>query len=113
MLINDGQGNFDAINLKEHFVYFGIALCNVMDKYIVMTGGMISALFSLRNSVYQFDLEANEWSNLPPMKKSRFMHSSCSIDETIYVFCGATDLNSSTNSIERYGINANYDIKWS
>ena len=83
-LLNDGQGNFTVIDLATRRVHIGSARANLLDKYIIMSGGMEAS----DGEVSRFTIDANAWETLPSLHVPRFYHASCSLGDDIYVFCG-------------------------
>jgi len=59
-------------------------VCSFGDDGIVVTGSM----YDLGTCEY-FDVNLNNWLELPKLKENRYYHSSCSFNGTdVYVFCG-------------------------
>lgn len=52
-------------------------------------------------AVERYALDKNNWVQLPEMYTARTKHSSCAIDETVYVFCGQDAEGNDLSSIEK------------
>lgn len=69
-----------------------------------MSGGRIQTQWmSLPvDRVLRLDLNTKQWSKEPNLNQGRYLHSSCALSDTIFVFCGLTSNNTTPcNSIER------------
>ena len=56
---------------------------------------------TLYTDVTCFDIKTNKWRVAPSLNIARYMHASCAIGKTVYVFCGKVPGLLITNSIER------------
>ena len=58
MLINTlGNGTFDSVKLEGTFIDTGSARCNVLDQFVVLTGGVMNHAGSAK----MYDIEKNTW----------------------------------------------------
>ena len=64
------------------------ALCNIADRYAVVTGGVKQGTSDVLNQARRYDLRSKTWEDLPRMKVARQAPSSCVLDGTVFVFCG-------------------------
>ena len=65
-------------------------MSSYQDKFVFVSGGN---LFNIENPVgttARFNFETQQWENLPGLFLRRRGHSSCMIDQDLYVFCGVT-----------------------
>lgn len=83
-------------------------LINFEDKLVFITGGTNprNRHSHIYNSVDQYSIEDDKWTPAPNMKLSRYNHSGCSLGGKIYVFCGWTDNDICTNTIESLDMKA-------
>ena len=63
-------------------------MCNYKDRYLFVSGGF--KFPDWYDCVDMFDIENDEWNLAPNLNKKRAAHSSCSLENSIFVFCGAT-----------------------
>ena len=75
------------LNFEEKVRFFSVA--STKQSLIALTGGCDD---SSKPSVkcFAFNTVSGQWSNtsLPDLEEGRFCHSSCSVDNTVYVFGG-------------------------
>ena len=65
------------------------SLVNYSDKYLFITGGRNSKFpYENYNSVDYYKISNNTWTKAPDLKIARESHSSCTLSDKIYVFCG-------------------------
>ena len=69
--------------------------------------------FSWKNSrsVERYDPLGLQWTVLPRMNEGRTRHSSCCLNEMLYVFCGQNFSREDMNSIERLDLSKRHQ-KW-
>ena len=58
----------------------------VNDKFLFLIGGANSNDYM--NSCVRYDVEKNLWEVMPFMIEGRMSHSSCFLENKVYVFCG-------------------------
>ena len=61
---------------------------NFKDRYLYISGGENKWATTYYDSVDRYDILANEWTSAPKLNKKRAYHSSCTLEDFIYVFCG-------------------------
>ena len=64
-------------------------LANFEDEYVFVSGGQDPAYQTVLNTVNCYDVAKDKWSQSPAMTKPRVGHASCSLNDRLYVFCGA------------------------
>ena len=74
------------------------SLCNLADRFLVVSGGYYSARVNL------FDTLQNKWLDLPFLVETRWDHASCAAGDAIYVFSGETGERRFLTSIERLDV---------
>ena len=100
--------------------YFSIA--NFHNKLVILTGGVgMMQMFSEKN--YALDLVSEEWKDqdtLPSLKTPRYFHSSCVLQDTLYVIAGMVASGNMQSNIELLSMKVNWnssfdyiDKKWS
>lgn len=78
--------------------------------YLYVSGGQLnngSGLCHKLRSVERLNLSLKKWEKVVPMNVARSNHSSCSLDDSVYVFCGLGNEGWCTppmNSIEKLAI---------
>ena len=63
------------------------ALANYEDSVIFLSGGSAVGL-KVHRDVYALDLTTLSWRTMPRMMQGRYNHSSMTLGEQLYVFCG-------------------------
>ena len=64
-------------------------LANFEDEYVFVSGGQDPAYQTVLNTVNCYDVAKDKWPQSPAMTKPRVGHASCSLNDRLYVFCGA------------------------
>ena len=65
------------------------SLVNFKNRFIFVSGGTNPQNWDqYYRSVEYYDIATDTWSAAAPLNKSRSYHSSCSLGDFIYVFCG-------------------------
>lgn len=59
---------------------------NFKDRFLFLSGGRQNKIIS--NNVEMYDVTANSWTIAPDLSVERCNHSGCSLNDSIYVFCG-------------------------
>lgn len=85
-----------------------VALCNHIDKFIYISGGLQTNLESNLTQicdVERYNLRHDSWQKLPKMNIARSAHSMLVLNqETLYIFCGYNTHRGMLNSIEKLSI---------
>ena len=77
------------------------SLAGFKEKYIFASGGKIEETGEVTAEVFQYRVSTDSWTIAPALNQGRQMHSSCVVDNSIYV-CGGTDgQHGHLESIER------------
>ena len=69
-----------------------------------MTGGLGNS--AAEKAVFRYDIMRNAWVIEPVLNEARAFHSSCSLSEAVYVFCGCNASMRSLNSIEKLSLHS-------
>ena len=64
------------------------SLTNFADRHIFVSGGQDPKWESFLSSVHRYDIQNDSWSRAPALSRPRVGHSSCALNDMIYVFCG-------------------------
>ena len=64
------------------------SLTNFKNEYVYVSGGMNPESKYIMASVDRYEISTNTWSKTQPMTKPRSCHSSCALNDFIFVFCG-------------------------
>ena len=64
----------------------GFALANVKDRYVLATCGTVRG--AAVDTCHRFETATSTWQALPSLNFARSHHASCSLDGSVYVFCG-------------------------
>ena len=83
------------------------ALANLLDKYIVVTGGRYTGRLMgktcISMTVQVYDIVRDMWERGPELNRGRESHSSCVLGTTVYVFGGVGSSGLATlNCIEQW-----------
>ena len=90
---------FDYIDcMPMRYGRFDHAISSFKTHFIIVSG---AAKYNNASTVEIFDTKDNSWADLPHLSIARYFHTSCSFEDTIYVFCGKTRPSAQPiNSIE-------------
>jgi hypothetical protein len=73
---------------RMRFARHGHSCCSVANRYIIVSGSR-KEVNSAAKRVEIYDIEINDWMELPQINEGRHYHSSCSVnDQFIYIFGG-------------------------
>ena len=92
-----GNGDFTPIEMPKMYRE-DYALCNYDDRSVYVSGGTIGP--DRTRTVEKLNMKEDRWEQIQPMNERRAFHSSCSLKNAIYVFCGR-DYGKVVNSIEK------------
>ena len=66
------------------------SLCSLKDRYAFITGGKSRKGNIGCRTVQRYDLWDDKWVKMPDMLEKRHSHSSCAMNDTLYVFFGSS-----------------------
>ena len=91
-----------------NFARHGHSCCSILDRYIIVSGSR-KEVNQAANRVELYDIQIDDWIEMPQIKEGRHYHSSSNFNNKfIYVFGGIQNSNKKYScSIERI----NFDIK--
>lgn len=91
-----------------NFARHGHSCCSILDRYIIVSGSR-KEVNQAANRVELYDIQIDDWIEMPQIKEGRHYHSSSNfINKFIYVFGGIQNSNKKYScSIERIS----FDIK--
>ena len=67
------------------------AFCNFNNVAIIVSGGRTSR--KLFTEVERYDIARDTWTPMAPLNEGRVLHSSCTLGNRVYVFCGVRDIH--------------------
>ena len=69
---------------------YGFSLCSSDLGFVISAGGAINReeRSSSQKVVERYDSSNGAWELIPELNTARSFHSSCSMNDTVYVFCG-------------------------
>lgn len=85
-------------------------MCNYDDKSVFISGG-IGLTERGSTHVYRFNVANESVDQMPHMRDARQNHASCSLGDSIFVFCGFGN-TTHLNSIERLQVSPNVATRW-
>lgn len=99
----DGSGLFSILEKRPLFESRKcFAACSLAgDRHVFVSGGLSNQSFEILASVERYDTVSGSWEPMPSLNVSRFRHASCSMVDTVYIFCGQAGNRKYTNSIEK------------
>ena len=89
--------------------YDSFSLCSFDNRFAFITETIIKAFGDCYNLVYRYDLKTQEWKCMPEYHLVRWIHTSCSTNNSIYIFgqarfmCQSKALKSSIEKLKDPG----------
>ena len=77
------------------------AVCTMKGRYLILSGGERS-----EKKAERFDTLTGNYTELPNLTKGRYLHASCSVSGSVYVFAGHVSLFERTGSIEKLDLSS-------
>ena len=66
-------------------------MCNFSDMFIYVSGGMNSR-GKIVDTVVRYNINQEKWEDVAKLNMKRWNHSSCALNEAIYVVSGKIDM---------------------
>ena len=94
LLVNPGTDRFLELNkpmpmhipVSEHLI--GFSMCSYENRFAFVLGGQLRG--NHIDKVVRFDLMTDVWEELPSLNKSRFINSTCTLNDKMYIYGGST-----------------------
>ena len=93
------------LSAKELYSY---SMCAVNAEFVYLTGGNSARVYA---NCHRYDINRNQWEEIPSMKQARRLHSSCQLAGFIYVFCGRNSDHDTINWVEKLCIDADPNVE--